>query len=201
MKRLMPYALLGCLLVSSTAAASPVLTIDAPLSFESGTPFDVTIALTGAEDFSLYTIKLILSAPTGSQGVDYFFTGAAEPSDRYVFDGLVSDGFAYSILNDSEHCITLSDLLIFGSVTTVDGVNDHVAYVTVGTTASMLDDLTITVVSDSLELDSPASGTIDGFNELKGAIPVSTIPVPEPASLLLFTLAAGFLTRRSKRLA
>jgi hypothetical protein len=171
------------------------------LSFESGTPFDVTVALTGAEDFSLYTIKLILSSPTGSQGVDYFFSGAAEPSDRYVFDGLASDGFAYSILNDSEHCITLSDLLISGSATTVDGVNDLVAYVTVGTTGSMVDDLTITVVSDTLELDSPASGTIDGFDELKGTLPVSTISIPEPASLLLFALAAGLLTRRSKRVA
>ena len=191
--------LFGYLLVSGTATASPLLTIDAPLSYESGTTFDMIIALTDAEDLSLYTIELILSSPTGLEGVDYFFTDAAEPSERYVFDSQASDGFAYSILNDSKHRITLSDLLILGSVTTVAGVNDLVADVTVTTTVSMIDDLTITVVSDSLELDSPASGVIDGFVELQGALPVSTVPVPEPASALLFASAVVLLTRRSRR--
>ena len=200
MRWLVLCVLLGCLLVSGVATANPILTIDAPSSYESGVGFDMTVALTGAENLSLYTIELILFSPSGAEGVDYFFSDATEPSERYIFDGQASDGFAYSILNDSKHRITLSDLLISGSVTTVAGVNDLVADVTVMTTASMVDDLTITVVSDTLELDFPVGGAINGFEELQGALPVSTIPVPEPASALLFVSGVVLLTRRSKRI-
>jgi len=131
--------------------------------------------------------------------VDYFFSDAAEPAERYVFGGLASEGFDPTILNDSKHRIALSDLWISGGVTTVAGVNDLVADVTVTTTVSMVDDLTISIISGKLELDSLASGAIGGFEELKDDLPVSTIPVPEPASAMLFALGVVLLKRRSRR--
>jgi hypothetical protein len=199
MKWLPAYILLGCLFACGTATASPILTIDSPTSYESGTPFDITIALIRAVDISLYTIELELSAPAGLAGVDFFFSNAAEPFDRYVFGDPASDGFAYSILDDSKHRITLSDLLISGGVTTVDEVNDLIAYVTVMTTSAMIEDITITVVSDTLELDSPDESDIDEFDELQSALPVSSVSIPEPASVLLFASVLVLLNRRSKR--
>jgi len=201
MKRRILCISLGLLCVHAVAAASPILAIDAPAFYAPGGTFAVTVALTGAEDLSLYNIELVLSSPGGIEGVDYLFTSAAEPETRYVFGGLVSDGFAFSILGDSKHRITLSDLLTSGSVTTAAGVNDLVGEVAVSTTAGMTEGLTISVVAESLELDRPAGGTIDGFDALAADLPISTIPVPEPATAILIIPFATFLFRRSRRTA
>jgi hypothetical protein len=202
MKRLWSCVLLGCLVVSGTAVASPILTIYAPSSYASGTAFEITIALTGAEDLSLYNIQLVLSSPTGGEGVDYFFSDATEPLKRYIFKDLETDppGFQSLIPDEAKHRITLSDLSILGSVTTGAEANDLVAVVTVMTTVSMVDDLTITVVSNALELDTPDKVPVGGFYELKDSLQVSIVPVPEPASAALFALGVVLLRRRSRRI-
>ncbi len=189
-------------LTAPVAVADPILTIDAPGAYAPGVPFDLTVSLTGAESLALYNVELVLSAAGGTAGVDFLFAAAAEPAGEYVFTGEANDGFAFNILGSAKHRITLSDLLTTGSVNTVAGVNDLLAEVTVLTTATMVDDISIAVLADSLELDLPgAGGPIEGFDTLSAALPAPSIPIPEPGGGVLLALAAGaaLRKRRAKR--
>jgi len=190
------FALIACgLCVCACAHGDPILAIDVPAAYTPGSSFDVTVRLTGAEDLALYNIEAVVSAEGGIAGTDFYFASAAEPASGYVFDGQANDGFAYNILGSATDHITLSDLLVSGSVDTVAGVNDLLATVTITTTATMTEPLTIDVVESSLELDAPG-GPILGFNDLKAALPAPTIPIPEPVALSLLAIGAVGLLRR-----
>ena len=197
MVRLVLAFLVGVLYVCACAHADPILAIDVPAAYTPGSPCDVTVRLTGAEDLALYNIEVVVSAGGGTAGTDFYFASAVEPASRYVFDGQANDGFAYNILGSATDHITLSDLLVSGSVDTVVGVNDIVATVTITTTATMSEPLTVGVVEDSLELDAPG-GPILGFDALKAALPAPTIPIPEPVALSLLAIGAVGLLRRGR---
>ena len=198
MGRLVLAAWAGCVLTCGAAVGDPIFHIDVPVGYTPGGTFDVTVELSGAVGLALYNIELELSSTGGTAGTDFYFIGSAEPASRYVFDGTANDGFAFNILDSAPERITLSDLLTTGSVSTLAGINDLVADVTIGTSTAMVDDVTVAVVAASLELDGE-SGPIPGYDALKADPPSSSIPIPEPATLALLVGGVWWVKRRASR--
>ena len=188
-----------CVLLTgpTLAGAAPSLHLDVPAAYTPGTPFDVTIVLFDAHNFASFYVDLSLTGDTGTPGTDFFFAGAAEPANRYVF-GIAGDGFAFGIPPGEEYRIGVSDLLISGTVNTVAGVNDFVGVVTVNTLASQTGNLTVSFVVGELELDDDLGNPIPGYDSLVENLSDAVV-VPEPVSIsLLLVSFAGLLLRRRR---
>lgn len=198
---------LSLMFVSNSASAALVLSLEgAPSNYVPGDSFSFLVKLSGAEDLNLFGVDLVLTADQGVAGTDFFFQSALQPVAGYVFDvpgvnpvGLFANTFE---LGNSSY-LSLSDFLDFDeSVTTVAGVNDVVAVVTVATTSNV-GGLKLAFDTEFLFLDSP-DGDVDGYDDLVAQLasatpisisPSSVNPIPEPSTwtmaLLLGTLIVG----------
>jgi hypothetical protein len=155
--------------------------------------------LGGAVDLSLFNVELELAADEGTPGADYWFVGADNPLAGYVFDAKEAVGFEGIVLSEAKHRITLSDLLVSGSVDTLQGANDGLARVTIATSGAMAVPIRIACVLDSLELDGPGEQAIDGYNAVVESPPTAEIPMPEPFGALLWLASIAAVLRGRRR--
>lgn len=199
------------LLAAASAPAAPVLSLQGvPESFVPGDTFTLAVALVGAEQLANYNIRLLLETDAGIAGTDAFFDPLATPPSRYVFADYVQyyAGIVGTSPDGLQHRLTVShwndpdgDGTLAG-VTTVAGVNDLIAQVTVHTTASAGNlQLRIDPDSDWLELETPAGPSIDGYSGLQAALisagPTVVDAIPEPTCLaILLPIGLWALRRR-----
>lgn len=186
-------------ILASFASADPILSLDAPSAYTPGTPFHVYVVLTGADDLASFSMDVILSCPQGVAGTDYFFSDAAQPSLRYVFLNNLTLGFSHSAAG--EETITVGDSLsdLLAEVSTVPGVNDRLADITVGTLPSCTGDLTLSINNDTdfLFVDDKSGSSVPGYDSMVEGLTPATVAVPEPVSLIL--LAGGLMAMRATR--
>ena len=212
-------ALAIVLSVSTSLVAAPILSIDLlPAQYIPGQDMEFEVKLAGATDLAAFNIDLILSTPTAEIGVDARFEPPV-PNDRYVF-GVGPDHTAlFSAIVDTigdEHFLNVSDFhdhdgdFVLDPVSTVAGVNDVVARVTLKTTPDMTGSLLIAIDPNTLELDThevDGGGQpilIAGFETLlqgvSGDGPIEITQIPEPAvTALLLAGIWSFAGKRSRR--
>lgn len=145
-----------------------------------------------------YNIELLLTSPTGIAGTDFYFdaVASAPAANGYVFAS--SDNFFASanVLATNTHSLTLSDFSVTG-VNIVDGVNDNVATIFFGTSATFNGILALSLADETFQLDMPSTipTPVTEFemarNTVSDAVDITVPPVPEPTASLLFTF--GFL--------
>lgn len=196
------FVLTSMLLATSSALASPTVTIEAPATYTPGETFQCQVILTGVDHLASFTMDLILSSSSGAAGTDFSFDDAETPDTWYVFTGESTVGFSHSTPGDSQVTIgdSLSDLT--KEVSTAAGVNDLLALVTIQTSAQMSGILSISFDPDYLYLDNKDGSSIPYYNDLVESLAPTTLAVvPEPASLLLVSggLGAVLLRRRARR--
>ncbi len=204
-------SLVWVLLVASSSQAGVMLTFDGlPTSFTPGDSFTFSVKLTGAQGLASYDIPLVLSAASGTPEVDFGFdpVPTAAPAN-YVFP---SDLFFFAIAfpQGAEDHLAISDFNFDSGfnlvgVDTVAGVNDVLAVVSVTTTTGVTGPLTISIDESFLQLDNVDLDPIPDFADVLANLPATTITqsqqatVPEPASLLVWSLGAAGLTVISRR--
>ncbi len=186
------------LAAATTANAQPAITFEnLSASYTPGQDITFTVRLTGAQDLASYNIDLLLTADDGFvAGIDYAFASAVQSPERYVFNP--HDGVFLAAINPPgvANRLTLSDFLFASSQTTVAGVNDFIADVTISTSAAFTGPLVITTDVNTLELTDLDFNPVAGFDNV--VLPQSTVVVPEPASLALLATAGLLLTRRRR---
>ena len=190
-------------ILASFASADPILSLDAPSVYAPGTPFHVYAVLTGAQDLASFSMDVVLSCPQGVAGIDYYFSGAAKPSSRYVFLDCATGGFSYGFPPPpaGHETITIQDLLISppDEVNTLAGTNDRVADLTVDTLPSCTGALTLSFDKDWLYVDNAIGDPVPDYGLMVQGLAPATVGVPEPVSLVFLAggLTAMWAARRS----
>jgi hypothetical protein len=189
---------------AAPALAAPMLSIESPSSYTPGGVFQCQILLTGADNLADFTLNLTLSGASGTAGTDYFFQDAAQPALRYVFLGQTTLGFSRSSTGGA--AITVGDSLasLTGEVSSVAGVNDRLATLTVKTSAAMTGSLVLSFDTAHLVLDTSAvpPASIPGYSGMVSSLqPMSVVAVPEPATLVLLAggVCVSYLRHRKRR--
>jgi hypothetical protein len=188
-------AILPCL----PASAAPTLSFAGlPSSLTPGTSFSLVVDLTGASALASYNIELTLSG-LGAPGTDYFFSSAVKPLSHYVFTP-DDNHFLSAILSPSQkNRAVLSDFLDTGDISTIAGVNDQVAFVTITTSPTFTGPLNIGLATDSLELLDSQLDPIAGADTIANNPPTAQLSnVPEPGAISLLGIAL-MLSRRIRR--
>lgn len=183
-------------LAAGAARAVPVISFSGvPATIAPGSQFSFDVLLTGATDLNSYYIDVMLSG-AGVAGTDYFFAAAAQAPTEYVF---TPDDGNFLTAQPANDLLGLSDFLNAGSVSTVAGVNDRVATITVGTSAAFVGPLAISIDDTTLELFNTDFEPIPdaAFVELDSA-QVNTSVIPVPATTALLVPAMLTLVRRRR---
>jgi hypothetical protein len=202
LRHTIPAVIALVLLIAVPAGASPLLSIQGPAAYTPGDTFQCTVFLTGADHLASFSMDLVLSAAAGTAGTDFFFDDATQPASQYVFTGQPTVGFSHSATGTG--LITVGDSLssLTGEVSTVGGVNDRAATLSVKTSAAMTGDLVLSFDAGYLTLDTSAfpPESIPDFGGLVSSLQPLSIPLaPEPATMLLLCAgAAGAIVRRKR---
>lgn len=206
MNRTYALASLILLLTSAASIAAPVGINGLNGNYTPGDSLSFEVSLPAIANIGSYNIDLVLTGSTGMAGTDFFFDVAATDaaSSNYIFASTANYFDAVNIDSPLVHRLTLSDLDLSG-VDVVAGINDQVATVVIGTSASFLGDLSLVVDSAGLILDTPdATPTpVQGFDAIvsdtDAAGDTTLVPVPEPTSGLLLVLMSSIAMAWRKR--
>jgi len=171
--------------------AEPIVSFSAvPTGYSPGENFSFEIHLSDVQDLAGYNIELVLTATGGTPGSDFFFVSGVKPTSDYVLN---PDPNQFLVAIESpglfDH-LTVSDFLDLNTSTAATGT---VAIVTVGTSASFTDPLTLSVAPDSLELFDANIASINNFSHAKDNLPSAQLLVPEPGTfgMVLVLLCLG----------
>jgi hypothetical protein len=212
MSRWLPIACVVLFVLPDSAVAGKLRIVDLPATYTPGGSFSFNVELGGVSGLNSYDINLLMSAESGVAGADFFFSGAVRaPDSSYVFGSGASAGFFLAIpsTDGANATLNLSDFLDdpFASVTTVDGVNDLVATITVGTTGNVGN---LMIGFDPVfpaNLFDPDFNPVQGFDPASDVDPPQTVApadatvVPEPdspfiSSICIFCALVFGLRRR-----
>ncbi|WP_165235938.1 hypothetical protein, partial [Aquisphaera insulae] len=165
-----------CMFLWGVAPASADLVLKTELVSSTATESVYGVSLIGAVDLATYNVEVVLQAA----GLTDAAVQVAAWTPGYVFPD-ASNFFAGVNAAGGEVRVTLSDFTDPG-VDTVEGVNAHLALITIDTTA-LTSPVGLGFDPETLVLATPAGAPIAGFEELK-----ASLAIPEPSSLVLSAL-------------
>ncbi|MEL6108398.1 MAG: PEP-CTERM sorting domain-containing protein [Planctomycetota bacterium] len=208
MNRTLISLVFGILILTSPASAG-IMISSSDSTFTPGTAFAFSVELPSLTNLGAYNIDILLTGDTGTAGTDFFFDLAqtVPASSGYVFTTDVF--FASATNNDSTltQRLTLTDFDFFG-LNVIPGVNSNIAEVVVQTSGGYTGNLTLSVDTTSLLLDTPdlIPTPVAEFStvvtETAAATPAtftSSSVVPEPSTFAIFSIAIATLGCRRRR--
>lgn len=204
--------LASLLLLTLTTLSAPLVCrgefvqlVDLPSNFQPGESFAFDVIIPQTTSLASYQIDLLLSSTTGTAGSDYLFGDVTPATSGYVFPSNADFGDGTNLESSMLQRLSLSDFDLDGH-STVAGVNDRIATVSVQTSAAFMGSLELSVDANRLILDGPQIDPtpVPEFNQIvtdtmnQPAMVVSAVPEPGSTCLILgaLTACAGYRRRR-----